>query len=246
MERVVSLLLFLVACGPATVQFGPDSDVRLADTGPEDSGEPSETGDTGDTGDSTDLGDTADSAETGDPASVAIAIDLLLPATGSTQGGDEVVLYGGPFDETAEVRFGDRLATVTSWSTTTLTVATPSVAEEGAVDVAVTTVGGEGFVAEAFVYEAPCAGVVPDATYIVMDLQTVNDATVVLTGCATGIVPRVEVTNVVWFESYPSEVDGSGEVTIRFVGNAAMSGYVEHTIVLGMDQGDLAFTIHAQ
>lgn len=226
------------------VDTGASSDDTDAETGAETSG----TADTGETASET--GDTstetAETGETGDTGPSAIAIDLVDPSSGSTAGGEAVTLYGGPFDESASVWFGADTATVTAATATTLSVLTPAHSIEEAVVVVVETSTGRGEAVSAFAYVEPCLGVAPSSTTIDMDLQTVNDATITLTGCATGISPAQQYAGYLEFVSWPSSVDGTGSVTVRLYGSSSSGGYGEWTISLGTDQGMLDFVVHAR
>lgn len=91
-------------------------------------------------------------ADGGDPEPVAITVDAPTPAYGIDAGGDLVVITGGPFDGTAEVRFGAETATLVSWTPTRLEVRTPASARTGLVQVAVETATGAGSRAGAFTY----------------------------------------------------------------------------------------------
>ncbi|MBN2801348.1 MAG: IPT/TIG domain-containing protein [Deltaproteobacteria bacterium] len=79
-----------------------------------------------------DTGEALDSGAA--PQRLEGAIDRVVPAWGSTLGGEEVHILGGPFDDTAEVLFTGAgvlmQATVLSATSTQLTVLTPSWAEE--------------------------------------------------------------------------------------------------------------------
>ncbi|MFZ5481135.1 MAG: hypothetical protein ACOZNI_30520 [Myxococcota bacterium] len=79
-----------------------------------------------------------------------------------------------------------------------------------------------------------------------MDLQTTNDATVTLTGCATGISPAQQYAGYVEFVSWPSSVEGEGTVVIRLYGSPSYGGIQEHTITLGTAQGNLDFLVRAR
>lgn len=240
------LVSLLLACSDGKVELGGEgADLDSAEhTGAVDTAE-----DTGSTDTDTAREDTQETgaddtaAETGGPEPTTIAIDLVRPAAGSTQGGDSVNLYGGPFAEDAAVMFDDAAATVSSWTTTTLTVVTPP-GEEGPADVLVRTGAGEGLAAAAFAYEEPCLGVVADPSSLRMDMQTVNDAELTIAGCATGIYVSHEITNLLEFVTYPTEVDGTGTVIVRYYGSSASGGYGDWTITLGTDQGDVEVDVH--
>jgi hypothetical protein len=96
----------------------------------------------------------------------------------------------------------------------------------------------------AFTYEEPCTGVTLDGTPLHMDMQTVNDLSITLTGCATGIHVNYEIANLIWFESYPSSVDGTGTVVLRYNGNSGSGGTADWTVTLGTDQGAVDFNVH--
>lgn len=82
---------------------------------------------------------------------IPLEITEVSPAHGTSAGGVEVEIVGGPFDNSAEVYFGERKGSVIATGRTWLTVETPS-GSEGAVDVRVRTETGEGEMTEAFNY----------------------------------------------------------------------------------------------
>jgi hypothetical protein len=80
-----------------------------------------------------------------------IDIDQISPDYGTTTGGLEVEILGGPFDNSAEVFFGTEPGVVQTVSADRLTVATPA-NTEGVVDVEVVTDTRNGGAAGAFTY----------------------------------------------------------------------------------------------
>jgi hypothetical protein len=82
--------------------------------------------DTGDSGDSgVDSGDSGDDTETGTELK-PLVVDAVSPAHGSDAGGLVVELTGGPFDNSAQVYFGDKKAKVVSSGTSWIQVEVPS------------------------------------------------------------------------------------------------------------------------
>ncbi|MFH1462808.1 MAG: IPT/TIG domain-containing protein [Pseudomonadota bacterium] len=99
---------------------------------------------------------------------VDIAIEAIGPAWGSTAGGEQVTLEGGPFDTTASVHFGSAPAAVTDITPTTLTVYTPAADLPGLVDVSVRTAEGHGTARDGFIYFTDgtgLAGVIGEITW---------------------------------------------------------------------------------
>jgi len=88
----------------------------------------------------------------------ALAVDSVNPEYGTTAGGASVTISGGPFDETASVRFGGVLATVDSVTRNTIQVQTPPYDTEGSVDISVTTDSGTGGLTGGFYYIQDGAG----------------------------------------------------------------------------------------
>lgn len=153
---LAGLPLLLAGCG-----FGLVLDTGLGDGpggGPGDSGTPDDTGDTDDTngGGDTDSGggggDTDTDTDTQDPGDDVVAVESVEPGYGTTAGGVEVTIRGGPFDSATRVSFGGTLGTVTSTSSSQLRVVTPATSTEGEVDVVVTTSGGSGTLTSGFMY----------------------------------------------------------------------------------------------
>lgn len=218
-------LLALLSCVPSRVTLGDsdrpkrDGDDTAADTDP---------GDTGDTDTDTAL-DTSghDTGETGDTALV-LAVDLVSPSIGSTEGGETVTVYGGPFDATASVLFGDAgRGRVDAWTSTTLTVITPASASEGPVDVVVEVDGGTGTLSAGYVFEEPCTGIIASPSSTTVDHATSSDITVTLTGCAVSLTPGDDMrtyfingateyqTGVSW-TTMPASVDGTATATLHW------------------------------
>jgi len=140
-------LALLAGCGGLTAYY-PDGRV-----------DPVDTGDTGDTGDSGDTGETGDTGEAGDTGTLPLDVTEVDPQHGSTSGGTEVEIIGGPFDGSAEVFFGDQRATVQNTGQTWITAVTPR-GTEGAATVRVVTDTHEGEAAGAFNYWADGSGLV--------------------------------------------------------------------------------------
>ncbi|MDP2314420.1 MAG: IPT/TIG domain-containing protein [Pseudomonadota bacterium] len=76
----------------------------------------------------------------------------VTPAYGTTVGGTQVVITGGPFDSSATIRFGTAVATRVSVSANEIVVQTPAQTAEGMVDVSVTTSDGTGALTSGFTY----------------------------------------------------------------------------------------------
>ena len=99
-----------------------------------------------------------------------ITITDLEPYYGTTVGGQTVTISGGPFDESATVRFGSNTASVQTYGTSSLRVTTPSASGEGSVDVIVSTDDGSGSAQDAYYYfedGAGMAGLVGDIGWYV-------------------------------------------------------------------------------
>lgn len=82
------------------------------------------------------------------------AVSSVAPNTGSTDGGDTVVITGTDFTGTTTVRFDNITATITGQTATTVTVVTPAHVAGVAV-VSVTGPGGTSTVNGSFTYAAP-------------------------------------------------------------------------------------------
>jgi hypothetical protein len=93
--------------------------------------------------------------DTGDPAPPdldGIEVDGVAPDFGTTRGGQEVTLTGGPFDASVRVSFGAAYAQVRAVTATEVQVTVPAAAEAGPVEVSVTTDTGAGSASSAFTY----------------------------------------------------------------------------------------------
>ncbi|MFO0112862.1 MAG: IPT/TIG domain-containing protein [Sphingomonadaceae bacterium] len=89
------------------------------------------------------------------PQPSAPTITAVAPASGTTAGGDSVVITGTDFTDATAVRFGNTAATSFKVnSTTQITAVSPS-GSAGAVDIAVTTSAGTATSNGAFTYNAP-------------------------------------------------------------------------------------------
>ena len=90
-------------------------------------------------------------------ADVEIRIDSITPSYGTTAGGSEITIVGGPFDSSAEVEFGGTKGGVLSASTNVISVISPG-GSEGEVDVEVITDDGYGKAIGGFTYMADGSG----------------------------------------------------------------------------------------
>ena len=85
-----------------------------------------------------------------------ITLDAISPSTGPVAGGTEVTISGKNFIPGATVSFGELAAkNVTVVSTTDIKANTPAVTATGAVDVTVTSFGGETRRPAAYTYHTP-------------------------------------------------------------------------------------------
>ncbi|MES2639627.1 MAG: IPT/TIG domain-containing protein [Myxococcota bacterium] len=228
-------LLVLLSCVPSRVTLGDsdqprrDRDDTAADTDPVDTADTDADTDV-DTDTDTDTAlDTSvhDTGETSD-IPLVLAVDLVSPSMGSTEGGETVTVYGGPFDASASVVFGHAgRGRVDAWTSTTLTVVSPASASEGPVDVVVDAAGGTGMLAAGYVFEEPCTGIVASPSSTTVDHATSSDITVTLTGCALSMTPGDDMrtyfingateyqTGVSW-TTMPASVDGTATATLRW------------------------------
>lgn len=88
----------------------------------------------------------------------SVAIDSVFPPFGSTAGGSEIVVRGGPFDRFTEVWFGDEEGSVISADEGELRVVVPEVPVEGEVVLTVRSEGTEA--ASTFRYWEDASGLV--------------------------------------------------------------------------------------
>ena len=123
-----------------------------------DSGGPAPAEADADTDADSDADTDADSDADADADADAIAITALTPDYGTTAGGTEVVITGGPFDSTARAWVGESEATVLSAAPAELRVRTGPSAETGAVAVEVETASGQGRQTQRFTYWGDATG----------------------------------------------------------------------------------------
>lgn len=247
------LVGWVLGCSVAKVDLGEerpaDESAELnLDSGSSDSGQPHDDSDahpTEETGDS----QTTDTADTGDVVAVSIAVELVDPAAGSTEGGEAVTIYGGPFRADAVVTFASASATVLSWTESTLAVVTPP-GSPGLVDVTVTTEAGSGGASGVYTYVEPCAGVVASPSSVRTGNDDDEDVSITLTGCATGIVGVGETyvgydgtTYGVTWTSVPTSVDGTGTATLRLLHWSRFTPSSSYYPYLQTDQGRVTIEV---
>lgn len=90
---------------------------------------------------------------------VPFTLDDLSPTQGTIDGGTDVTLFGGPFDDSVEVTFDGKAASVRSVDTDSLVVRTPAHAA-GTVDVEVTRGDASDTLRDAFTYVEAATGTV--------------------------------------------------------------------------------------
>ena len=119
--------------------------------GPQDTDTDTDTDSDTDTDTDSDTDTDTDSDTDTDTDADPIQITQIYPDFGTTAGGTEVTFSGGPFDNSAEVRFNGALGTVLNATGDSMLVRTPS-GTEGIADVEVSTNTGFGARSEAFTY----------------------------------------------------------------------------------------------
>ncbi|MDG1483541.1 MAG: IPT/TIG domain-containing protein [Myxococcota bacterium] len=88
----------------------------------------------------------------------SLDVTQITPPYGTTAGGSQVVIDGGPFDSSAVVYFGDEVAGISSISGSSITVITPEVTSESTRSVTVITDTHGGKLKNAFDYYQDGAG----------------------------------------------------------------------------------------
>jgi len=149
-------LLVLAGCG-----LGLDPGFPKGDSGgpaPAEADADTDADSDADTDADSDADTDADSDADADADADAIAITALTPDYGTTAGGTEVVITGGPFDSTARAWVGESEATVLSAAPAELRVRTGPSAETGAVAVEVETASGQGRQTQRFTYWGDATG----------------------------------------------------------------------------------------
>lgn len=134
---------------------GPGDDTGLDDTGStDDSDTGRDSGRDSDTGgrDSDTGGRDSDTGEETDTQEVVISIESVDPEYGTTAGGEEITITGGPFDSSTGVWFGANAATVVSVTSSRIVVDAPAGNAEAEVDVRVRTDDGEGTLVSGYAY----------------------------------------------------------------------------------------------
>jgi IPT/TIG domain len=139
--KAATLICLLPACTFGLVPFAPSGS---------DSGLPGESDADTDSDSDADADTDTDTDTDTDPG--GITIDRVSPGYGSTAGGTQVTIEGGPFDSSALVRFGGTAADVVTVGNNELVVETPSASAEGYVDVTVATDDGSGSLTSGFQY----------------------------------------------------------------------------------------------
>lgn len=147
----------------------------------------------------------------GDGGVEAPIIERLDPTDGPTNGGTVVAVLGGPFDDSVQVTFDQRGATLATLAEDRITVvAPPSSGGEGSVDVTVRTDGGQAVAADAYTYWDNAGG---DTALVGSWLQ------LVLAGSADTVVQHeswlrfVEPDAVVPSQRYGLDLDTCGTPT---------------------------------
>jgi hypothetical protein len=100
----------------------------------------------------------ADSDADADADPEPLDIDAITPSWGNNAGGAEIVIEGGPFDDSAVVKFGNKEATVKRATSGELTVTLPTSTVAGPVTVSVTTDSHEGSLTNGFEYWDDASG----------------------------------------------------------------------------------------
>lgn len=148
-----SLALLALTSGCSFGIYDPDHPYT-ADTGVLDSEPDADT----DADTDSDADSDSDSDTDTDADADTLRITSVTPSYGTTAGNAQVVIKGGPFDNSASVRFGGSAATVDSFTTTEIHVHTPSASAEGAVDVLVSTSASSATLTSGFYYLQDGAG----------------------------------------------------------------------------------------
>ena len=143
----------------------------------------------------------------------------LSATTGSTVGGQTVVISGSNFNDATAVRFGATTAAIVSKTDGSITVTTPA-RSAGVVDVVVTSLGGIATMASAFAYSAPATitsvspitGTTLGGTTVTISGTNLSNASTVTFGGTSGTIVSKNATTIV--VTTPARSAGASEVAI--------------------------------
>lgn len=161
----------------------------------------------------------------------------LTPAVGSSAGGNSIVITGANFQVGATVLFGVTPATVTNVTPTAITVTSPAGA--GTVSVTVTNPDGQlATLAAAFTY---IAAIIPDDANTLVHLRVISGSVVDTKGATTwnevGVVPRVALAPIAWFNGKQAEAVGP------FPGDLSHFETTDNAAILNPPANDFIMTL---
>ena len=154
------------------------------------------------------------------------ALTSLSPTTGPTAGGTSVTIDGTNLSGASSVTFGGVAATITTNTSNQITVTTPA-RGAGAVDVAVTTVGGSATLPNSYTYVAPPAltsltptsGPTAGGTSVTIDGTNLGGSSSVTFGGAAATI-TTNTSNQVTVTA-PAGAAGAADVVVTTVGGSA-------------------------
>ena len=154
------------------------------------------------------------------------ALTSLNPTTGPTAGGTTVTIDGTNLSGASSVTFGGTAATITANTSSQITVTTPAGAA-GAVDVAVTTVGGSATLPGSYTYVAPPAlsslnpttGPTTGGTSVTIDGTNLSGASSVTFGGAAATITANTSSQIT--VTTPASAAGAVDVAVTTVGGSA-------------------------
>ncbi len=146
MNRLILVLLPLSACGLDPVVF------PSGDTGPLDSETDADSDSDSDGDSDSDTDSDADGDSDSDADADPVRVDSISPDFGTTDGGVRAIVYGAGFDNSVDVTFGSRSASIVRVQADQITLDTPSQSTAGRYDVTVSRGNDDDTLSNAFTY----------------------------------------------------------------------------------------------
>ncbi|MAA78926.1 MAG: hypothetical protein CL916_06670 [Deltaproteobacteria bacterium] len=184
------------------------------------------------------------SSPTSEPESTSgdgdFVISNITPQFGSTSGGTEVTISGGPFDASAYVDFGGYPAQVISNNGISLVVQTPSFPGEGTSDITINTNDGSQTAFSAFQFFADGTGQtggIGSVYYITSTGDYWGSTTVELSGAN---MTFVSPTQFQWWEFNTTSMDTCSNSSYQYPGVFTVYDFGQSSISLSGNAGNMS------